>query len=63
MKKAVATIGGRALVEASGNMGDKTKDELVAVAKTGVDMISIGALTNSVAAFDISLKFDQLKTK
>ena len=63
MKKAVATIGGRALVEASGNMGDKTKDELVAVAKTGVDMISIGALTNSVAAFDISLKFNQLKTK
>ena len=63
MKKAVAMIGGKALVEASGNMGDKTKDELIAVAKTGVDMISIGALTNSVAAFDISLKFDQLKTK
>ena len=62
MKKAVDMIGGRALVEASGNMGDKTKEELIAVANTGVDMISIGALTNSVSAFDISLKFSSLKT-
>jgi nicotinate-nucleotide pyrophosphorylase (carboxylating) len=42
------------MVEASGNMGDK---DLNAVAKTGVDIISIGALTHSVKAADISLKF------
>ena len=53
MKEAVAKINGRALVEASGNMGDK---DLRAVAETGVDIISIGALTHSVKAMDISLK-------
>jgi len=63
MKSAVDMIGGKALVEASGNMGDKTDDELIAVANTGVDMISVGALTNSVAAFDISLKFTSLKAE
>ena len=54
---AVKLIGGRAKVEASGNMGDKNAEEIRKVALTGVDMISIGALTNSVKAFDISLKF------
>ena len=54
MTKAVQIIGGRALVEASGNMGEK---DLSAVAKTGVDLISIGSLTHSVKALDISLKF------
>ncbi|NLK72339.1 MAG: carboxylating nicotinate-nucleotide diphosphorylase [Clostridiales bacterium] len=53
MKEAVAKINGRALVEASGNMGDK---DLRVVAETGVDIISIGALTHSVKAMDISLK-------
>ena len=62
MAAAVKLIGGRAVVEASGNMGDKTTDELREVAETGVDLISIGALTHSVKAFDISLKFT-LKTK
>lgn len=62
MAAAVKLIGGRAVVEASGNMGDKTADELKKVAETGVDLISIGALTHSVKAFDISLKFT-LKTK
>ena len=38
-------------------MGDKTDAELRAVAETGVDLISIGALTHSVRALDISLKF------
>ena len=57
MAAAVKLIGGRAIVEASGNMGDKTADEIRKVALTGVDLISIGALTNSVKAFDISLKF------
>lgn len=41
-------------IEASGNM---TIDRLEEVAKTGVDIISIGALTHSVSALDISLKF------
>ncbi len=54
MKQAVLHIGGRALVEASGNMGDR---DLRAVAETGVDLISIGALTHTVRTADISLKF------
>lgn len=54
MAKAVKIVGGRALTEASGNMGDK---DLLSVAKTGVDIISIGALTHTVKAADISLKF------
>lgn len=53
MKEAVEKINGRALVEASGNMGDR---DLRAVAETGVDIISVGALTHSVKAMDISLK-------
>lgn len=54
MKKAVAIVAGRAVTEASGNMGDKNLRE---VAECGVDLISIGALTHSVRAADISLKF------
>lgn len=54
MKEAVKMINGQALVEASGNMGDK---DLIEVAQTGVDIISIGALTHTVKALDISLKF------
>ena len=54
MREAVRRTDGRALLEASGNMGDK---DLRAVADTGVNLISIGALTHSVRALDISLKF------
>ncbi|NLW65152.1 MAG: carboxylating nicotinate-nucleotide diphosphorylase [Clostridiales bacterium] len=54
MSEAVKLISGRALTEASGNMGER---ELSEVAATGVDVISIGALTHSVKAMDISLKF------
>ena len=54
MAKAVRIIDGRALTEASGNMGER---DLRAVAETGVNYISIGALTHSVTALDISLKF------
>ena len=57
MKKAVQIIAGRAISEASGNMGEKS---LAEVAATGVDLISIGALTHSVKALDISLKFKML---
>lgn len=51
MAEAVARIKGRAKVEASGNM---TLERITDVAKTGVDFISIGALTHSVMALDIS---------
>ena len=54
MAECVKIVDGRALVEASGNMGDK---DLAEVAKTGVDIISIGGLTHTVKAADISLKF------
>ena len=54
MKACVDMIAGRALTEASGNMGERN---LAEVASTGVDFISIGALTHSVKSLDISLKF------
>jgi nicotinate-nucleotide pyrophosphorylase (carboxylating) len=54
MTEAVRLIDGRALTEASGNMGSR---DIAEVAKTGVDFISVGALTHSVRALDISLKF------
>ncbi len=52
MKEAVAITDGRAVLEASGGITDET---LRAVAESGVDIISIGALTHSVKAFDISM--------
>ncbi len=54
MAEAVALIGDRAITEASGNMGEKN---LAEVAATGVGYISIGALTHSIRAMDISLNF------
>ncbi|MDR0293172.1 MAG: carboxylating nicotinate-nucleotide diphosphorylase [Oscillospiraceae bacterium] len=54
MAEAVRLIGGRAVTEASGNMGEKSLRE---AAETGVDLISVGALTHSVRAADISLRF------
>ena len=53
MKQAVEITGGRALLEASGGITDET---LRQIAETGVDIISMGAITHSVKAFDISLK-------
>lgn len=53
MKKAVEITAGKAKLEASGGITDET---LRAVAETGVDIISMGAVTHSVKAFDISLK-------
>jgi nicotinate-nucleotide pyrophosphorylase (carboxylating) len=55
MRKSVDLIGGRAKVEASGNM---TLERLREVAATGVDYISIGALTHSVSALDISQRLE-----
>jgi len=51
MKNAVKFIAGRALVEASGNVN---LERVKSIAETGVDFISIGALTHSVIALDIS---------
>lgn len=53
MRRAVELIAGRAKVEASGGI---TLENLREVALTGVDIISLGALTHSVHAFDISMK-------
>ena len=53
MKKAVEITDGRALLEASGNI---TVENIRSVAETGVDIISLGALTHSVKCFDISMK-------
>ena len=53
MAECVKYIDGRAKAEASGNI---TLDNIAEVAKTGVDIISLGALTHSVKAFDISMK-------
>ena len=54
MAEAVRYIAGRALVEAS---GDVTEVRICAIAETGVDIISIGRITHSVKALDISLRF------
>jgi nicotinate-nucleotide pyrophosphorylase (carboxylating) len=53
MKEAVKLAKGKALIEASGNM---TLERIRAVAETGVDLISVGALTHSAPAADISMK-------
>ena len=55
MKKAIEMINGSTLVEASGNMADKNIRD---IAELGVNIISIGALTNSVSSLDISMKFE-----
>jgi nicotinate-nucleotide pyrophosphorylase (carboxylating) len=54
MRRAVEVVGGRALLEASGGV---TLDTVRAIAETGVDLISVGALTHSAPALDISLEF------
>ena len=56
IKKAVQLTSGRAKLEASGNV---TLENIRQVAETGVDIISLGALTHSVKAFDISMKWDK----
>ncbi|HVT03823.1 MAG TPA: nicotinate-nucleotide diphosphorylase (carboxylating), partial [Thermoanaerobaculia bacterium] len=53
LRRAVSTVGGKVRLEASGGI---TLENLRAVAETGVDRISIGALTHSVKALDISMR-------
>lgn len=57
MKRAVDLIDGRVEVEASGGI---TLDNVRAIAETGVNFISIGALTHSVKALDISLELSHI---
>ena len=54
LRAGVALVAGRALVEASGNVN---LDTVAAIAATGVDVISVGALTHSVRALDLGLDF------
>ncbi|MDE6599094.1 MAG: carboxylating nicotinate-nucleotide diphosphorylase, partial [Oscillospiraceae bacterium] len=56
MAECVKIAGGKSVLEASGNI---TLANAAEVAKTGVDIISVGALTHSVKAFDISLKISK----
>jgi nicotinate-nucleotide pyrophosphorylase (carboxylating) len=57
MREAVSITRGRVLLEASGNMALEGDRNVRSVAETGVDIISVGALTNSVDSLDISLRF------
>jgi len=52
LREGVALVAGRALIEASGNVSLET---IGAIARTGVDVISVGALTHSVRALDLGL--------
>lgn len=56
MREAVASIGGRAIVEASGRI---TADAAAAIAATGVDVISCGWITHSAPILDIGFDFER----
>ena len=56
MKEAVAITSGKVPLEASGNI---TAENIRQVAETGVDIISLGALTHSVKCFDISMRIEK----
>lgn len=55
LREAVALIGGRAITEASGGV---TLDSVRAIAETGVDVISVGALTHSAPSLDLGLDIE-----
>ena len=55
MREAVALVAGRAALEASGGV---TIETIGRIAATGVDFISVGALTHTVRALDLSLEFE-----
>jgi nicotinate-nucleotide pyrophosphorylase (carboxylating) len=58
MAEAVKMLGGRVVVEASGGI---SLENVVAVARTGVDLISVGKLTHSAPAADIHIEFDSVE--
>lgn len=55
LRRAVEMVGGRALTEASGGV---TLESVRAIAESGVDLISVGALTHSAAILDLGLDFE-----
>ena len=59
LREAVELVGGRAELEASGGVSLET---VRAIAETGVDFISVGALTHSAPALDVSLILEPLST-
>jgi nicotinate-nucleotide pyrophosphorylase (carboxylating) len=59
LQAAVEAAGGHVVLEASGNM---TPERVSEVAQTGVDCISVGALTKDVRALDLSLRLDAIGT-
>ena len=60
MTEAVQITAGRAELEASGSV---TLDNVRAIAETGVDRISIGALTKDIDAVDLSMRFDSIRER
>ncbi|MBZ9540293.1 MULTISPECIES: carboxylating nicotinate-nucleotide diphosphorylase [Modicisalibacter] len=60
LREAVARTAGKATLEASGNVSDTT---LEAIAATGVDCISIGALTKDVKAIDLSMRVEHVESR
>ena len=58
MKEGLKLVNGRAMVEASGGINEST---IVPIAETGVDVISVGDLTHSIQAVDISLDVQDIK--
>jgi len=58
MKDALKVVNGRAMTEASGGINEQT---IVPIAETGIDIISIGDLTHTVKALDISLDVRDIK--
>ncbi len=59
MKEAVKMAKGKVIIEASGNVN---LNNVRGIAETGVDLISIGAITHSAPAVDISMKIVRIKT-
>ena len=55
LREAVKLVNGRAVIEASGGV---TLDTVRQIAETGVNWISVGALTHSAPALDLALDFD-----
>lgn len=58
IKKAVSISGGRVLLEASGQVHEGT---ILSIARTGVDLISVGSVTHSAKSLDISLDVGEMK--
>ena len=58
MKEGLRIVDGRAMTEASGGIIEET---IIPIAETGVDIISVGALTHSVTAIDVSMDMGEIK--